>query len=106
MKKIAAVVLSVFFFGTVCNAQELCTCTDSLYDFTTANPDDVEYMEDFLWEVQSCTGSTVIVKLVGEDSPIFDMYTEDEDGNQKLFYDGQWVRFDKFKPQCSNIPTS
>ena len=104
MKIIATVLAGIL--ATTSNAQELCTCTDQNYHFTTENPDHEVYMEEYPWEVKYCVGSTVIVSLIGEDSPILDSYSLDEDGNQKLYYRGQWIRYDKFKPVCQDIPTS
>ncbi len=105
MKIIAAAVLSLFV-GNQGIAQELCTCTDQNFTFTTENPDHEIYMEEYLWEVKSCSGSKVIVNLIGEDSPILDSYSLDEDGNQKLYYEGRWIRYDEFNPICQDIPTS
>ncbi len=105
MKLFAAALIA---FATTASAQDaLCTCSEAeiIYNFTTVNPDDIDFMEDFPWQVVSCSGSQVMVELVTEDNPLLDSYIMDEDGNERIYHDGQWVRFDEFNPAC-NTPTS
>lgn len=107
MKIIAAVL--ALTIATTANAQDaLCTCTEAevMYDFTTVNPNDIDFMEVFPWKVVSCSGTQVLVELVTEDNPLLDSYIMDEDGNERIYHDGQWVRFDEFKPTCGDAPTS
>ncbi|MBY0537987.1 hypothetical protein K2P47_01160 [Patescibacteria group bacterium] len=107
--KLFVAALLVIAFATNATAQEaLCTCTEAevIHNFTTVNPDDIDFMEDFPWQVVSCSGSQVFVKLVTEDNPLLDSYVEDEDGNERIYYNGEWIRFDEFKPQCNDAPTS
>jgi len=107
MKFKLALVL-VGLLTTAVNAEEVCTCTEieNVYDFTTVDPNDVDYMEDFYWEVVSCTGHEVKVNLITEDNPLLDTYVPSEDGNELLLYGGKWVRFDEFKPQCGENQNS
>jgi hypothetical protein len=98
----------LFLATTAVAQEELCSCTqaDIILDFTTSNPADIDFMEYFPWEVVSCSGKQVIVNLVTEDNPLLDSYFIDEDGNEKIYYEGQWVRFNEFKPQCLDTPIS
>lgn len=102
-------VAALLAFATTASAQDaLCTCSmaDAVFDFTTVDPNDIEFMEDFPWQVVSCTGTQVQVNLVTEDNPLLDSYFLDEEANERIYYNGEWVRFDEFKPHCTDAPTS
>lgn len=105
--KIFTAVLAIAIATTASADDTQCTCSEAeiVYDFTTVNPDDIDFMEDFPWQVVSCDGTQVMVELVTEDNPLLDSYIMDEDGNERIYHDGQWVRFDEFNPACGT-PTS
>jgi hypothetical protein len=108
-----AVVLFFFIFATTNNAVAAecdCSGTDFGFHYITVNPDDIDYMEDFLWEIIDCRPITEVsdtgevfdtlqvrVNLVSEDNPHLETLTVDADGNEKVLIGDEWVRFDEFE---------
>lgn len=108
MNFFSAAVLAMIITTSASAQNTLCTCSEAeiVYDFTTVNPNDIDFMEDFPWQVVSCSGTQVWVELVYEDNPLLDTYVIDEDGNERIYHDEQWVRFDEFSPTCNDTPSS
>ena len=87
----------VFAFA-VTQAQAQCSCENEtpVYNFTTVDPNDTEWMEDFPWKFESCNGTEVRVSLVFEDNPLLDTYFIDKEENIRIFLNGKWQLFPEF----------
>jgi hypothetical protein len=86
------------------------TGTDAVNFYTTVDPDDAVYMEEFAWQIISCepvydlhdasepiVSHNIKVSFVTEDNPAFGTYELDADENEKVLVSGQWVRFDEYE---------
>lgn len=91
-----------------------CTCSEpgfgSKFNYELTNKDDVPFMEEFPWQVVSCSpvydmrradepvvSYNIIISLVFEDNPLLDTYVTDPDENEKIAFRDNWVRFDQFE---------
>lgn len=112
----AAVVLISLVAGTFSATAE-CLCGEEGFFYTTANPDDVDWMETFPWEVVSIEpifdmeqpGEPIVscdikVNLVAGDHPALETLEINDAGEEPIFFNGSWVTFSAFekvhRPSC------
>ncbi len=106
----AAVLFSTIVYTTTATAE--CFCGEESFFYTTVNPADVDWMEDFPWavhsiapvlmenfsgeQVQTCY---VQVNLVTEDNPALDSYIMTDDGQDTIYFNGIWTPYSSFEEQ-------
>jgi hypothetical protein len=100
----AALVLAV---ATTANAE--CLCGENSFFYTTVDPADAEFMEDFVWEVKriepiydlrtnedTINSCRVEVTFVHEDNPALD--TLDLSGeSEPILFGGIWLEYAEFE---------
>ena len=111
-----AAVLCLLMLAPNMATAEGCACegTDAAFFYTTANPDEAEFMEEFLWEIVSCepvydlqeanepiVSFDIEISFVMGDNPALETYFLDENENEKVLRHGQWMRFDEFERSLS-----
>jgi hypothetical protein len=110
-------------FANVASADDL-TGTDAQigYSLETVNPQDQDFIDDFVLQVVSCELAydmrqpdepltyIVNVNLVADENPLLASYTATPDGNEQIWLNGKWIRFDMFvknlATECVPAPNS